>query len=103
MKANDADQLTALRAEIDRMDATLLDLLADRLALCFRVGKLKNDLGVPMMQPARIAAVMERMSKLAEARQLAPQFVCDVWQLVIAEACRLETDPPILQSRDSCS
>jgi chorismate mutase len=68
----------------------VLRLLAERLQLCVRVGDLKERLGMPMMQPSRIAEVTERAAQSAAASGVSPQFAREIWQMIILEACRLE-------------
>lgn len=53
MSLRDADELRALRSEIDRIDRALLDALAARMAVVARIGALKRRSAAPMVDPAR--------------------------------------------------
>ncbi|WP_338778185.1 chorismate mutase family protein [Streptomyces sp. DG1A-41] len=55
--------LAGLRAELDLIDATLLDTLKTRIDVCVRIAEHKREHGVPMMQPHRIGIVQERAAR----------------------------------------
>lgn len=84
--------LEALRAELDQIDDEVMDALRRRLECCVRIGELKRDAGIAMMQPGRIQYVRSRISRYAANAGLSERFLLDVYALVVEEACRLETD-----------
>ena len=86
------DDLSKFRAALDRIDAQLIDLLGQRFEICRQVAIFKRTHKVPMMQPDRVKAVHERNAQLAKAHSVNPQFVKDLYTLVIGEACRLEDE-----------
>jgi 4-amino-4-deoxychorismate mutase len=69
----------------------LLDALRDRLACCAEIGKVKRQTGVPMMQLGRIQLVQQRAAEYAVTHGLSTEFLHTLYDLVIAETCRLET------------
>jgi chorismate mutase-like protein len=52
--------LAGMRAELDLIDAQLLDTLKTRIDICVRIAEFKREHDVPMMQPHRIGIVQER-------------------------------------------
>ncbi len=92
------DALEELRQEIDRLDARLLALLAQRLQVCCRVAEHKRAHGLPVLQPERAARVMQRAVAQGAAHGLDERFVRELYGLIMAEACRLEDD--IVEGRD---
>jgi chorismate mutase len=93
--------LQALREELDAMDHRLLAIVRDRLECCCRIGHHKRVHGVPMMQPARIGVVQQRAADFARTNGLSPDFLRRLYELIIAETCRLEdeiiaTDAPAI-------
>ncbi len=88
-----AEGITAMRERIDAIDMQLLDALAERFEVCLKIGQMKDHLGIPMMQPARIQEVAERVARRATERGLSAQFAQDLWKMIIGEACRLESAP----------
>ena len=86
------NSLEEFRREIDQIDAILLDALGRRLGICAQVAHFKRANGIPMMQPSRVEAVKDRAAALAASHGLRPEFVRELYGLIIAEACRLEDD-----------
>jgi chorismate mutase-like protein len=86
----DAPDLAQLREQLDAVDETLLDLLRQRYALCREVAEYKRDRNLPMMAPERLDAVRRRASDFAVANGLEPEALAEIFELITAEACRLE-------------
>jgi chorismate mutase len=64
--SDDARQeLGRLRAEIERVDRALIELIARRMELGRQVGNAKRAAGLPPLDPAREAAVIRRASEVA--------------------------------------
>jgi chorismate mutase len=82
--------LAELRRELDRLDAALLEAVRLRIEQCVVIGKFKQANGIPVMQPERMGIVQERAQVFARENSLDPAFLRGVYDLVIAEACRLE-------------
>jgi chorismate mutase len=84
------ERLEEFRRQLDELDGQLLDLLARRFDVCRQVAALKAEEQIPMMQPARVAEVKRRAVERGRSRGLAEAFVTALYDLVIAEACRIE-------------
>lgn len=85
-------ELGALRAELDAIDARLLDVLFERLACCVRIGHHKKVHAVPMTAPHRIGIVQRRAADYAASHAINPTFLHQLYDLIIAETCRLEDE-----------
>lgn len=83
-------QLAALREELDLIDERLLDVVRDRIELCTRIAQVKRTHAIPMLQPGRMAEVHEHAEQYARDHHLSPEFLDDLYRLVIDEACRVE-------------
>lgn len=92
------EELSAYRESIDSIDEKLVELLGLRYAICRDVARLKKQRNIPMMQTGRVAQVKERCAALAERHDVDPQFVRELYTLIINEACRIEDH--IIESRD---
>ncbi len=57
--------VATLRAQIEAVDAQLVGVIAQRLALAKAIGCSKRASGIPVTDPAREAAVVARVSALA--------------------------------------
>ena len=82
--------LWRLRARLDGIDQALLDTIQDRIRCCLEIGLVKRSNGIPMMQPGRIGLVQERAARYGVTHGVDPAFLCRVYDVVIAETCRLE-------------
>ncbi|NDZ18382.1 4-amino-4-deoxychorismate mutase [Variovorax sp. WS11] len=92
--------LQSLRDELDGLDRTLLETVRQRLDCCCRIGLHKRDHAIPMMQPHRIGVVQARAAAFAAQHRMSPTFLRALYELIIAETCRLEDEiigtPPTL-------
>jgi 4-amino-4-deoxychorismate mutase len=82
--------LDGFRAEINQVDEQLLALLRRRLEICVAIAGVKRDHGIPMMQEDRVAEVRARFSALAEGNGLTSSFAQHLYDVILAEACRVE-------------
>lgn len=87
---NPGDDLEKFRCQLDAIDATLLETVRERLLLCLQIGEWKRASHVPMMQPSRVHVVQERARQFARQHNLSPEFFSSLYELLIAETCRLE-------------
>ncbi|PZT70916.1 4-amino-4-deoxychorismate mutase [Streptomyces sp. SW4] len=92
MSSESRDELPALREQLDAVDAVLLETVRERLEICLRIGEYKRVHGVPMMQPQRIATVQDRAARFARQHGIDPEFLRRLYDVVIAETCRLEDE-----------
>ncbi len=90
MTQNKIDRLAPLRAQLDRLDGELAELIRTRLSICMQVAEVKMANGIAMMQPERVRHVQE--SYAARGRQLGldPGFMRSLASLLVDEACRVE-------------
>ncbi len=79
------EDLAALRASIDNIDAALIYLLAERFKCTQKVGHLKASRGLPPADPAREAEQITRLRALAEGARLDPEFAEKFLAFVIRE------------------
>ncbi len=84
--------LDHLRAEIDRIDQAVLDLLIERSNVVRRIGEVKGDGpdGRSALRPAREAQILRRLAERSGARFPAPVLV-RMWRELIAALTRLQT------------
>lgn len=93
LTAQDATaQLETLRGELDAVDGRLRETLRERLDCCARIGRLKRDGAIPMMQPHRIGIVQQRAAAFAEEHGMSPSFLRAFYDLIITETCRIEDE-----------
>lgn len=79
-----------LRERLDRIDERFLEELRARIEICIEIAHFKRENSVPMMQPHRINLVHERAEKFGAEHGLSQEFLHELYDLVIAETCRVE-------------
>ena len=82
------DELVSMRASIDNIDATLVNLLAERFKATQRVGVLKAKHHLPAADPAREKNQISRLKRLAEDAALDPEFAEKFLNFIIEEVIR---------------
>ncbi|MCL2534133.1 MAG: chorismate mutase family protein [Nocardiaceae bacterium] len=90
--SNSQPELERLRAELDTIDSRLLDNIRARLDVCVRIAEVKRRQDIPMMQPHRVGLVQDRAERFARANGLSPEFLRRLYEVMIAETCRVEDD-----------
>ncbi len=80
------DRLEELRQRIMEVDEELVDLIGERKSLVVEIGEIKNELGLPVLDPAREAAVVRRAAALARDHDLDEELIRDVIWRIIASA-----------------
>ena len=90
--AGEADAgLAGYRRRIDGIDDRILAVLAERFAVIREVAAYKEPRGIPTVIPDRVIEVRERCAAEAPAHGLEPDFVRALYDLLIEEACRMES------------
>ena len=87
-------RVAQLRAELDRIDGSILEGIARRCAVARMLGHAKRDADMPIRDMSREAAVVRRAAAFARDNGLDEERVRHIYWLVIelARACQT-TDP----------
>ena len=78
--------LEAHRRRILEVDELLVGLVGERRELVLKVGKLKAEMGLPVLDPSREAAVVRRAAELARDKGVDEEMTRDVIWRIIASA-----------------
>ena len=81
--APDCLSMVEVRAEIDRIDAMIVTLLADRTAYIDRAAELKPAAGMPARIDQRVEEVVGRVRTKAQLLGLEPELVEKMWRILI--------------------
>ena len=84
------NQLEEYRREIDALDIELIDVLARRIDVVRKVGHLKAETDMSVVQPTRAQAVKDRAAEMGLAKGLDEAFVRKIYDLMIDHAHALE-------------
>ncbi|HLM19438.1 MAG TPA: chorismate mutase, partial [Acidimicrobiia bacterium] len=82
--------LHELRARIDELDQQLVRVLAERLAICEEVARVKEGSDTPVIQPARVRDVITTRRQWAIDDGVDPDFAEQVFRVLLAETHRIE-------------
>jgi len=82
--------LSELRARIDELDEQLVSVLAERLAICEEVARIKEGTDTPVIQPNRVRDVITTRRQWAIDRGIDPDFAEQVFRVLLAETHRIE-------------
>lgn len=97
-----ASSLDALRAEIDRLDDNLLELVEQRIATARAVAACKeaDGDGLLKMRPRREATVIARLT--AQARETPPGLVAQLWRTLMSYGLQVQggTELVLCSARD---
>lgn len=88
MSPGDVQALSAVRAEIEAVDAAIVEALARRMALAREVRVVKQRAGQPVLDPAREAEVVTRVGALARDAGLCEDDVRGIYWRIMAMARR---------------
>lgn len=81
--------IETLRKRIDALDAELVRLLSERAACALEIGRLKEQQGLAIYQPAREAEVLTNV-RSANQGPLGDEALTRLFERIIDEARRLE-------------
>lgn len=93
--------LEDLREEIDRIDRSLLELIAERYRTVEEVGRLKESARMMPLDPAREAGIVRRAAGKARALGLPEEGVREVFWSLLA-LCR-RAIPAARGAADGCA
>ena len=89
--SDDPDEQVAVhRGDIDRIDRTIVALLAERMRLGLAVGEIKRALDRPFRSPAREAEVLARVRHAASGA-LSPESAERIFVAIIEETSARQT------------
>lgn len=84
--------LNELRAEIDKLDITLLDTLAKRMKISEAIGTYKFEHGITILQERRYDEVLQSRREKAEKVGLNPDFVVKVYEDIHEESVATQSN-----------
>lgn len=80
------ERLEALRTRIREVDQELVRLVGERRSLVLEVGRTKEELGLPVLDPPQEARVVRRAAELAREAGVDEEAVRDILWRIIASA-----------------
>ena len=84
------EQLSILRAEIDELDAQMVELFAHRMGIASGIGKLKQENNIAIFQSDRWDKVLAKITKNGKERGLSKEFIEVVYKAVHQESINVQ-------------
>ncbi|KQS81029.1 chorismate mutase [Rhizobium sp. Leaf384] len=81
--AAECQSMADIRTEIDRLDETLMRLLAERWSYIGRAAEIKTTAGLPADIPSRVDEVRANVRRHATELGLDPHFYDAIWSQLI--------------------
>ena len=83
------------RIRIDELNQQLIDLLNKRASFAVEIGKLKKQMGLPVLDASREQVVLDRVGALAESAQksggcLSAESVKNIFKAIMEETRKVE-------------
>jgi chorismate mutase-like protein len=82
--------LSHLRARIDHLDAALIAIVAERLAVCREVAAVKQTASTPVIQPDRVRDVVVSRRQQAIEAGVDADFAEQLFRVLLTETHRIE-------------
>lgn len=82
--------LSELRARIDQLDAALVSIVAERLAVCREVAAVKERSATAVIQPARVRDVVTSRRQWAIEAGVDADFAEQLFRVLLTETHRIE-------------
>ncbi len=83
-------ELDNYRKQIDLIDKKLIDLLADRFSFSSRIGEIKKEKEIPVLQANRWDDILASRKQYALRTGLNEKFTVDFLQLIHDESLRIQ-------------
>ena len=84
--------MAELRAEIDRLDAELVALFAQRVGYIDRAAEIKSEVGLPARIGSRVEEVVANVRRHAVGHGLPPDKLEKLWRKLIDWSIEREED-----------
>ena len=87
-ESSTTEGIRMLRAQIDEIDNTLMDLLAKRFRVCREIGTFKKEHNMTVLQTGRYNEILEKRGAQASLCGMDAEFAAQVFELIHEESVR---------------
>ena len=87
-KHTTSEELHQLRSQIDEMDSSLINLLAERFKLCREIGKFKKEHNMTVLQSERYNEMLEKCTQQAKVCGIDAKFASRILEIIHEESVR---------------
>lgn len=87
------DKIKALRADIEQIDALIIEKIAQRRALAREIGQIKAQSGMDVFDPLREAQLMAFYESLAQRYDVNIDTIREIFRLIMTDAKKVQMPP----------
>ena len=80
------ERLAHMREVMSEVTDRLIELMGERRRLAIEIGRMKEELGLPVLDPAREARVVRKAAERARELGVDPEMARDILWRIIASA-----------------
>ena len=80
------ERLARMRDVMSEVTDRLIELMGERRSLAIEIGRMKEELGLPVLDPAREARVVRKAAERARELGVDPEMARDILWRIIASA-----------------
>ena len=89
---SDMEKIKKARKHIDRIDAALIAILAERMSLMPEIAEYKKANKIPITDEKREIEIMKKLKKIGKEYGLDESFVEEVFLSIFNEAKRIQNE-----------
>lgn len=89
---NSQEEIEQIRQIMDSMDAEVVDIIAKRMELVKRLGKIKGENNMPVYQADRWREIIESRTIWGNKNQLDPEFILKLFELIHDQSIKTQID-----------
>lgn len=89
---NFEQELSELRAKIDRVDRDIMEALSHRMEVVEKIGNAKIRNNVTAFQVKRMDEIMHRQIEVGQSLGLRPEYIQDIYATIHEESVKKQTD-----------
>lgn len=86
-------KLEIIRGKIDSLDDQMLNILASRLKLVQKLGRIKKNQAIPVEDKSREKLILNEVKSKAVKMHLSEKFVEDIYKFILKESKKVQTLP----------
>lgn len=80
------DKISQLRLDIDLADSQLIDILGKRMKIAERIGALKKEKNIAVLQTKRWNQILHKMIREGEEKELSEEFILRLFRAIHLES-----------------
>jgi len=84
-------RIVNIRNAIDAVDRRIIALLQERATLASEIGRVKKELGLPILDPAREGRIRDKLARGPRGPMDTEQLV-RIYEMIMAESRRLQEE-----------